>query len=205
MAFFSREGCGPCEDTSKVLDEVGQSFPQMRVETFIWTKPGVSELLKATLRRLRVPDEKTPGPPVVIVGRDVIGPADVSRERIEAAVRKYTPTGAPRTWDAVEEAKRVLRLRTRWRYRSLAMSVFDAGIRDGCSPWAFAGVLALMVGLRLLERKRADAAMAASAFVGAAFVLYFAIGLFARPTVGVVVLENEATTLAHVWRWTPVV
>ena len=180
-------------------------MPQLQVETFLWGDPDVEATFNGTLRYLRVSRQDVPGPPAIVIGTDVIGPQHISADRVKSVAEKYVKTGAPPTWNVSEDLKNEVRVKTHWHRRTLGAGLLDAGLRDGYSPWAAGMVVMLLACVRLLDRQRRDAGVAAIVFVASAFAAYFAIGVFFRPALAAIVQEQQGATVANAWQWLPAV
>jgi cytochrome c biogenesis protein CcdA len=113
---------------------------------------------------------------MVFIGEDVLIGTDATLVNLLAAVSKYVPAGAGRTWDAFDPDQAEEHLVERFETWGL-LAILGAGLIDGLNPCAFATLVFLISYLSFTGRRGRDILFVGTAFALGVFLTYLLVGV----------------------------
>ncbi len=148
-AYFYQVGCQACSRVEADLTYLHNRYPQLIVEEFnVYDQAALGLWLAKQAGR-----EKDFHTPALFIGDKAwIGESEITPQSVSQALDSYAAQGAPKTWEAFDEAQEKNGLVERFRSMGWLAVVF-AGLVDGLNPCAFATLIFFVSYLTLSGRR----------------------------------------------------
>lgn len=197
LYYFSKPGCGHCEQVKNMLDRVAESFPELRVTEFNINKNQSMELNETLSRRFGVPETLRLVAPAVFTASGFLVKDDIGEERLGDLILRSREAGleplaadppSPAAAQAISE-----------RYARIHPGVIlAAGVLDGLNPCAFATIIFLLSYLQIARKTPREMAGIGLAYVAGVFTAYFLLGLGLSEIVSRVVVFRQAAAALNI-------
>jgi cytochrome c biogenesis protein CcdA/thiol-disulfide isomerase/thioredoxin len=194
LAYFEKAGCQECARTAYDLRLVESEYPQLVVESFPMEDKDNQALNEWLSEKYGVPEEKRLSSPMIFVGQDVLVGEEATASNLLAAVGKYVPAGAERTWTDFDPAVATDSLVERFRSFGV-LTVLGAGLIDGLNPCAFATLVFFISYLTFTGRRGRDILFVGASFALGVFLTYLLVG------VGLLKVVQSLTFFTNLGRW----
>jgi cytochrome c biogenesis protein CcdA len=192
LAYFEKVGCQECARTAYDLRFVQAEYPQLVTETFsIEDNAPLNEWLS---QKYGVSEEERLTTPMIFVGEDVLIGTEATLNNLLAAVAKYAPSGAERTWDDFDSAQAKETLIDRFKSFGL-LTVLGAGLIDGLNPCAFATLVFFISYMTFTGRRGREVLLVGTFFALGVFATYLLVG------VGLLRAVQSLNFFAALGRW----
>ncbi len=191
-AYFYQVGCQACSRVEADLTYLHNRYPQLIVEEFnVYDQAALGLWLAKQAGR-----EKDFHTPALFIGDKAwIGESEITPQSVSQALDSYAAQGAPKTWEAFDEAQEKNGLVERFRSMGWLAVVF-AGLVDGLNPCAFATLIFFVSYLTLSGRRGREVLLVGGAFTVGVFLAYLLIGLGLYK-----ILDLMGSWLAILGRW----
>ncbi|NMC80931.1 MAG: hypothetical protein GYA59_16330, partial [Chloroflexi bacterium] len=191
-AYFYQVGCQACSRVEADLTYLHNRYPQLIVEEFnVYDQAALGLWLAKQAGR-----EKDFHTPALFIGDKAwIGESEITPQSVSQALDSYVAQGAPKTWEAFDEAQEKNGLVERFRSMGWLAVVF-AGLVDGLNPCAFATLIFFVSYLTLSGRRGREVLLVGGAFTVGVFLAYLLIGLGLYK-----ILDLMGSWLAILGRW----
>jgi len=171
VAYFYQTGCQKCSRAEADIAYVRSRYPQLVVDQFnIYDHAALAQWLADRVGR------KEFHAPMLFIGNDaLVGEEEITPQKLEALVNKYSAKGAERIWATFDANAQSGLLE---RFHSLGpLTVVFAGLVDGLNPCAFATIIFLISYLTFTGRKGLEVIAVGGAFTLGVFLAYLSVGL----------------------------
>lgn len=175
LAFFGNPGCPPCDEDWSKITQLAQEYPNFKVRRFDFLSKENVKLWESLCKSYGVPeDDIRDAKSGAFVGDNYLLELEITEERIQSLISKYSATGTKPPWNAVEPGKEGLVERfKRWS----VFAVIVAGLADGVNPCAFAVFVLFISYLAYLGKKQRKIVLAGLSFILAVFTTYLLVGI----------------------------
>ena len=172
-AYFYQVGCKSCSRAEADLVYLQSKYPNLIIEEYnIYDQAGLGEWLAEQAGR--ADDFHTPA--LFINGQAWIGEEEITPQSVEQVVSRYAMDGAPKYWEAYDEA--TLNAGVVEHFQSMGwLTVVAAGLIDGLNPCAFATLIFFISYLTISGRKGKQIIFVGASFTLGVFLAYLAIGM----------------------------
>jgi cytochrome c biogenesis protein CcdA len=176
IAYFEKAGCQDCARTNYDLHVVEERYPQVQIERFSIEDRESTLLNEWLCTEYGVPEEEHLATPMLFVGQDVLIGTEANLHNLVAAVDKYVPAGAERTWDDFDPGEAEETITERFEEWGV-LAILGAGLIDGLNPCAFATLVFLISYLTFTGRQGRDILFVGAAFALGVFLTYLLVGV----------------------------
>jgi len=192
LAYFFQPGCQECDRVQLLLNFMQNRYSQVVITSF--DVKAEAALVEWLGERANVPEEKRLVAPAIFVGDDALVDDAIYMDSLEATLKKYLLSGAPKTWEGFDPSQAQGSIIDR--FRSLGvLTILLAGLGDGLNPCAFTTLIFFISYLSFSGRKGREILWVGGAFALGVFLTYLAVGL------GLSKVLSAFDFLAKIGRW----
>ncbi|MGA1865594.1 MAG: cytochrome c biogenesis CcdA family protein [bacterium] len=177
-AYFSKQGCKQCNRAYRDLEYLQSKYSNLTVRIYDIADQESKILSEALGKLCGVPENKRLTTPSICIGKDFLLEENITLEKMEELILKYSLEYSPPPWEMAEGVKKEAGQTIISRFKGLNITtIMVAGLLDGINPCAFATIIFFISYLAYIGRKGKEILMVGAAFTLAVFVTYVLVGL----------------------------
>lgn len=177
-AYFSKQGCKQCNRAYRDLKYLQSKYSDLTIRIYDIADQESKILSEALGQICGIPENKRLTTPSICIGKDFLLGEDITLEKMEALILKYSMENSPPPWEMAEGVKKKAGQTIISRFKGLnTTTIMVAGLLDGINPCAFATIIFFISYLAYIGRKGKEILMVGVTFTLAVFVTYVLVGL----------------------------
>jgi cytochrome c biogenesis protein CcdA/glutaredoxin len=177
-AYFSKQGCKECDRAYRDLKYLQSKYSNLTVRIYDIADQETKVLNEALGQICEIPENKRLTTPSIFIGKDFLLDKNITLEKLENLILKYSREQSPPPWEMAEGVKKQAGQTIVSRFKGLNITtIIAAGLLDGINPCAFATIIFFISYLAYIGRKGKEILMVGGAFTLAVFITYVLVGL----------------------------
>ncbi len=172
--YFYQAGCRECDRVDILLAGLARDMVNVKVHSWDIFETGGKIFFEYVAEQNNIPADRRLIAPTIVIGGDFLIDREINFHNTRRLLEKYHQGSrqfAIRDTTAAEQS-----IIERFKRFSI-LGIMIAGLIDGVNPCAFATLVFFVSYMLFIGRKRRDILIMAISFIGAVFVVYYAIGV----------------------------